>query len=52
MKKMEAVSINQNKDGDILISQPDVYADSGEVTIILTKDQLPLVISWLQEIAK
>ena len=45
MKKMEAVTISQNKDGDTLISQPDVYADSGDVTIILTKDQVPLVIS-------
>jgi len=51
VKKMNEVQIDENKEGEILLSQPNPCAESGHDIIILTKDQLPLVIKWLQEIA-
>ena len=52
MKKIEALTIDETEEGDILLSQPDIYAESGQVSIILTKDQIPLVIDWLKEYLK
>lgn len=52
MKKMTEISIDETDDGEIFLSQPDMSSESGYSTIIITKEQLPIVISWLQEMVK
>ena len=52
MKSMNAVTVEENENGDIEISQPSIFVESGTESVIITKEQVGLVISWLQEFVK
>ena len=50
MKSMNAVSVEENVNGDIEISQPSPFTESGLESIIVTKEQVPIIINWLNEV--
>lgn len=50
MKSMNAVTVEENDNGDIEISQPSVFTESGIESVIITKEQAAVVVSWLQEL--
>jgi len=50
MKSMNAVSVEENVNGDIEISQPSAFTESGLESIIVTKEQVPIIINWLNEV--
>lgn len=49
MKTMNAVSVEKDNDGNIIISQPDQCAESWKASVYITKDQLEIFIEWLEE---
>ena len=52
MKSLNAVTVEENDNGDIEICQPSMFTDSGIESVVLTKEQTPIIISWLQELIK
>jgi hypothetical protein len=47
-KKLEPIEVYDTDDGDICIKQP-AYGMEEDAIIIVTPEQVPLLINWLQD---
>lgn len=50
MRVMNAIIVEENEDGSIEISQPSSFTASGMESVIITKEQAPIVVKWIEDL--